>query len=70
MRRGPLVVYNADQGIKRAFGNLPGVELLNVDRLNLLKLAPGGHMGRSVCAILSSCPNNYAIKVTIASAVF
>lgn len=46
MRRGPLVIYNADQGIRRAFGNLPGVELLCVDRLNLLKLAPGGHLGR------------------------
>merc|ERR1712043_131364 len=46
MRRGPLVIYNEDHGIKQAFRNLPGVELISVDRLNLLKLAPGGHLGR------------------------
>lgn len=45
---GPLVVYNRDDGIVRAFRNLPGVELAQVERLNLLQLAPGGHMGRFV----------------------
>lgn len=45
-RRGPLVIYNNDAGIVRAFRNLPGVELCQVDRLNLLTLAPGGHLGR------------------------
>jgi len=45
-RRGPLVVYNNDAGIKRAFRNIPGVELADVNALNLLQLAPGGHMGR------------------------
>ena len=30
----------------RAFRNLPGVEVASVDRLNLLQLAPGGHLGR------------------------
>merc|ERR1712180_239979 len=43
MRRGPLVVYNEDHGIKQAFRNLPGVELISVDRLNLF---PGSHLGR------------------------
>ncbi|KAG7087536.1 hypothetical protein E1B28_013493 [Marasmius oreades] len=47
-RRGPLVVYNKDNGIVRAFRNLPGVEVVNVKRLNLLQLAPGGHLGRFV----------------------
>jgi large subunit ribosomal protein L4e len=47
-RRGPLVVYNEDAGIVKAFRNLPGVELVNVRRLNLLQLAPGGHIGRFV----------------------
>jgi large subunit ribosomal protein L4e len=28
--------------------NLPGVEVSSVERLNLLQLAPGGHMGRFV----------------------
>lgn len=45
-RRGPLIIYNEDEGITRAFRNLPGVDLLKVDRMNLLLLAPGGHLGR------------------------
>merc|ERR1711974_116080 len=45
-RRGPLVIYGKDDGIVKAFRNLPGVELVNVSRLNLLLLAPGGHVGR------------------------
>lgn len=45
-RRGPLIIYNNDAGIVRGFRNLPGVELCQVDRLNLLTLAPGGHLGR------------------------
>ncbi|KAJ1817477.1 60S ribosomal protein L4B [Coemansia sp. RSA 2599] len=47
-RRGPLVVYAEDKGITHAFRNLPGVELVSVTRLNLLQLAPGGHLGRFV----------------------
>ncbi|KAF7312625.1 60S ribosomal protein L4-B [Mycena indigotica] len=47
-RRGPLVVYDEDKGISKAFRNLPGVEIVNVRRLNLLQLAPGGHLGRFV----------------------
>ncbi|KAJ2801820.1 60S ribosomal protein L4B [Coemansia guatemalensis] len=47
-RRGPLVVYAQDNGITHAFRNLPGVELVDVTRLNLLQLAPGGHLGRFV----------------------
>jgi len=45
---GPVVVYNSDQGIVRAFRNIPGVTMMSVDRLNLLKIAPGGHLGRLV----------------------
>lgn len=47
-RRGPLVVYSADNGLTRAFRNIPGVELCSVDRLGLLTLAPGGHVGRFI----------------------
>jgi large subunit ribosomal protein L4e len=47
-RRGPLVIYGEDQGIVKAFRNIPGVELANVSRLNLLQLAPGGHLGRFI----------------------
>jgi large subunit ribosomal protein L4e len=45
-RRGPLVIYAQDEGIVKAFRNIPGVELANVTRLNMLQLAPGGHLGR------------------------
>eukprot|EP00747_Dinoflagellata_sp_TGD_P124177 gnl/TRDRNA2_/TRDRNA2_173953_c0_seq55.p1 gnl/TRDRNA2_/TRDRNA2_173953_c0~~gnl/TRDRNA2_/TRDRNA2_173953_c0_seq55.p1 ORF type:complete len:401 (-),score=95.96 gnl/TRDRNA2_/TRDRNA2_173953_c0_seq55:74-1276(-) len=48
MRRGPLVVYNEDNGIARAIRNIPGVEAVCVTRLNLLQLAPGGNFGRFV----------------------
>jgi len=47
-RRGPLVVFNEDKGLTMAFRNLPGVDLCQVSRLSLLKLAPGGHLGRFV----------------------
>merc|ERR1712062_885604 len=46
MKRGPLVIYDQDQGLTKAFRNIPGVETLSVDNLNILKLAPGGHVGR------------------------
>ncbi|OCK95999.1 60S ribosomal protein uL4 [Cenococcum geophilum 1.58] len=50
-RRGPLVVYNAEEDGKelvRAFRNIPGVETSSVYALNLLQLAPGGHLGRFI----------------------
>jgi large subunit ribosomal protein L4e len=46
LRRGPLIIYQSNDGVEEAFRNLPGVELCSVERLNLLQLAPGGHMGR------------------------
>jgi len=46
LRRGPLLIYAENDGITQAFRNLPGVELCSVNSLNLLQLAPGGHMGR------------------------
>jgi len=45
-RTGPLIIYNKDQGLSKAFRNIPGVDTINVNKLNLLKLAPGGHVGR------------------------
>ncbi|KAF6134922.1 hypothetical protein GIB67_002323 [Kingdonia uniflora] len=48
-RKGPLVVYGTEgTKIVKAFRNIPGVEVANVERLNLLKLAPGGHLGRFI----------------------
>jgi len=45
-RKGPLVIYSKDMGVSRGFRNIPGVETVNVSNLNLLRLAPGGHVGR------------------------
>jgi len=47
-RLGPLVVYSKDGGLRRAFRNIPGVETMSIHKLNLLKLAPGGHLGRLI----------------------
>ncbi|CAG9854965.1 unnamed protein product [Phyllotreta striolata] len=47
-RKGPLIVYYKDQGLRQAFRNIPGIDLISVQKLNLLKLAPGGHVGRFV----------------------
>jgi large subunit ribosomal protein L4e len=47
-RRGPLIVYSKDDGLRRAFRNIPGVDTMSVHKMNLLKLAPGGHMGRFI----------------------
>lgn len=47
-RVGPLVVYNKDSGLVRAVRNLPGVQICNVRRLNLLTLAPNGTLGRFI----------------------
>jgi len=47
-RRGPLVVYNEKGPFLRALRNIPGVELVNVNKLSVLCLAPGGHLGRFI----------------------
>lgn len=47
-RRGPLVIYGNDQGVTHAFRNIPGVDCVPVSKMNLLKLAPGGHVGRFI----------------------
>lgn len=49
LRRGPLVIYgNENVTLTRALRNIPGVDVCNVNRLNLLQLAPGGHVGRFI----------------------
>ncbi|ESQ46471.1 hypothetical protein EUTSA_v10000184mg [Eutrema salsugineum] len=48
-RKGPLIVYgNEGAKLVKAFRNIPGIDLCHVERLSLLKLAPGGHLGRFV----------------------
>lgn len=47
MRKGPLIIYSdKSKEVKQAARNLPGVDVCNVHRLNILQLAPGGHLGR------------------------
>ncbi|MCJ1314034.1 hypothetical protein MMC25_007714 [Agyrium rufum] len=50
-RRGPLVIYDPEvdgKDLVKAFRNIPGVESCSVYALNLLQLAPGGHLGRFI----------------------
>ncbi|KAF5756956.1 putative ribosomal protein L4/L1e [Helianthus annuus] len=48
-RKGPFIGYGTEGAkLVKAFRNIPRVEICNVERLNLLKLAPGGHLGRFV----------------------
>jgi len=47
MRKGPLIIHDEEKDdLKHAARNLPGVDTCNVHRLNVLQLAPGGHLGR------------------------
>jgi large subunit ribosomal protein L4e len=49
VRRGPLVIYsNENVNLLRAVRNIQGVDICNVNRLNLKQLAPGGHLGRFI----------------------
>jgi len=45
---GPLVVYGSNNNFVKAFRNISGVEFQSVNSLNLLRLAPGGHLGRFI----------------------
>lgn len=47
-KKGPLVVYANDNGVVKAFRNIPGVDVQNVSRLSLYQLAPGATLGRLV----------------------
>ena len=49
VKKGPLIVFdNGSVNVKKAARNIPGVEVCHVERLNLLQLCPGGHLGRFV----------------------
>jgi large subunit ribosomal protein L4e len=45
-KKGPLVIHNGETAKYKALRNLPGLEFCNVNSLSILKLAPGGHLGR------------------------
>ena len=50
MRKGPLIIYGDEDSsnLKQAARNIPGIDVCNVHRLNILQLAPGGHLGRFI----------------------
>jgi len=49
IKTGPLIVVGSKgTSAQRAFRNLAGVQVANVTSLNLLLLAPGGHVGRFI----------------------
>ena len=45
-KKGPLVIFNQDKGIVKAFRNIPGVDTVCVKAISLAKLAPGAQLGR------------------------
>merc|ERR1711934_59524 len=48
-RKGPLIIYGDENPlVKRTSRNLVGAEVCHVNRINLLQLAPGGHLGRFI----------------------
>jgi len=58
MRRGPLfVVDEGCESLRRALRNITGVDICNVNRLNIRSLAPGGHLGR-LCVWTQSAFNS------------
>jgi large subunit ribosomal protein L4e len=49
LRKGPLIIYDSDTHLlAQSARNIPGVDICHVERLNILQLAPGGHLGRLV----------------------
>lgn len=47
IKKGPLVVVNDEgESLTRALRNIPGVDIVHVQRLNIRYLAPGGQLGR------------------------
>jgi len=43
---GPLIVVSNDRGVGKAAASIPGVQVVPVDSLSVLPLAPGGVAGR------------------------
>lgn len=48
-RRGPLIIHDiTEKDIRLAARNILGVDTCRVQKLNILQLAPGGHVGRLI----------------------
>ncbi|MCK4492209.1 MAG: 50S ribosomal protein L4, partial [Candidatus Altiarchaeales archaeon] len=45
-RKSVLIVVNEDHGIKKGSRNIPGVDIVDLNELNVELLAPGAHAGR------------------------
>lgn len=55
LRKGPLFVFDDQSAVAQTRArNIPGMEFCHIDRLNLLQLAPGGHLGRLIIWTKSS----------------
>jgi large subunit ribosomal protein L4e len=69
---GPLIVVTNDRGVGKAAAAVPGVEVLSVEDLNILELAPGGVPGRltlwteSSLAAISSSESSSSPKQEVA----
>jgi len=49
MKRGPLMIFGEEnEKLYKACRNVPGLDVCNVNRLNLRMLAPGGTVGRLI----------------------
>lgn len=46
VKKSVLIVVNKDEGIRKAAGNIPGVDVSTLNELNVELLAPGAHPGR------------------------
>jgi len=45
-KKGPIVILGKDEGARKAFENIPGVDVFLTRELNVSCLAPGTHPGR------------------------
>jgi large subunit ribosomal protein L4e len=45
---GPLIITGNKSNANKAFRNLAGTQTISVHNLNLMRLAPGGHVGRFI----------------------
>jgi large subunit ribosomal protein L4e len=66
---GPLIVVSNDRGVGKAAASIPGIEVVSVDSLGVLPLAPGGVAGRltiwtaSAIEVLGSRSAKEGVKV-------
>lgn len=57
IKKGPMLVHANDNAMAFGFRNLPGIDVSQLSNLSLLKLAPGGHIGRFIIWTKSAFEN-------------